>query len=222
MLYLVPNLTLLLRNNADPAMFGLMQNTYNKPIQKLDTVPWKWMCDNSAFTRKFIWDHYKRTLDSLRHLQASNICITCPDVVGDAKLTYISWLRYHNRLEDLGYNVAYVLQDGLNFRYLPDVKYYFVGGTNLFKDGQYCADIITDLKKSGKYVHVGRVNTDRRFEHFYKLGIDSCDGTQLIHCPALFSCYIMRLNLLKAGRRLVRTESKCMRLIAIKNKLNKR
>jgi hypothetical protein len=53
----------------------------------------------------------------------------------------------------------------------------FIGGNDPWKDSNAAADIVRTAKILGVWVHVGRVNTPRRFEHFFQLGADSCDGS---------------------------------------------
>jgi hypothetical protein len=53
----------------------------------------------------------------------------------------------------------------------------FIGGGDPWKDSKASQDIVKTAVTLGVWVHVGRVNTPRRFELFDELGADSCDGS---------------------------------------------
>lgn len=57
----------------------------------------------------------------------------------------------------------------------------FIGGSTEYKLGPETAEFIRWAKSVGLWVHVGRVNSLKRFAYFQLLGADSCDGT--------FPCY---------------------------------
>jgi hypothetical protein len=46
------------------------------------------------------------------------------------------------------------------------------------EEGPEAALLIAEAKKRDCWVHVGRINTERRLRSFDALGIDSFDGTQ--------------------------------------------
>ena len=59
----------------------------------------------------------------------------------------------------------------------------FVGGSTAWKLGPEAKSLIAAAKARGKGVHVGRVNSQRRFLAFAALGCDSADGTYLAFGP---------------------------------------
>lgn len=75
--------------------------------------------------------------------------------------------------------LAFVAQDGIENMEIPwdEMSCLFVGGKDPWKDSQSAADIVRTAKTLGLWVHVGRVNTPKRFEHFLQLGADTCDGS---------------------------------------------
>jgi hypothetical protein len=104
-----------------------------------------------------------------------------PDVVGDAKATLERSAPWLPVIRDLGYPAALVAQDGLEALDVPwdafDVL--FIGGTTAWKLGPAARQLVADAKTKGKRVHMGRVNSQRRFRYAQAIGCDSVDGTKL-------------------------------------------
>ena len=75
--------------------------------------------------------------------------------------------------------MALVVQDGMEDLEIPwdDLDAIFVGGCDPWKDSKAAADIVKTATIFNKWKHIGRVNTPKRFDHFAKLGADSCDGS---------------------------------------------
>ena len=55
----------------------------------------------------------------------------------------------------------------------------FVGGSTRWKEGDHAAALIAEAQRHGKWVHVGRVSTERRIQRFAQLGVDSIDGSEV-------------------------------------------
>lgn len=103
--------------------------------------------------------------------------VALPDVVGDAKETYIRFQRYLLRVRGLGYKIALVLQDGVKGEDIPwnDLHAVFIGGTDAFKESNEAMALCYAARGKNKLIHVGRVNTERRLKHFIDV-MDSFDG----------------------------------------------
>jgi hypothetical protein len=127
---------------------------------------------------------------------ATCLFAVAPDVVGDALATTIKSRPWLARIRALGYPVAYVAQDGLeNLRGrtvsggltfpVPwdSFDVLFIGGTTEWKLGPVARDLVAEAKSRGKWVHMGRVNSERRFEYARAIGCDSADGTYLTFGP---------------------------------------
>ncbi len=142
--------------------------------------------DNGAFGR-FDAALFLRLVE--RERARRDLCrfVAVPDVVvmtrtgpvGDARRTlevFDLWVKKLAR-----WPLALVLQNGQEHLPIPWKKLdaVFVGGDDAWKEGPGAAACIKAAKMLGKWVHVGRVNTPGRFEHFEKLGADSIDGTGL-------------------------------------------
>lgn len=111
------------------------------------------------------------------HRKEDCLFVTAPDVVGSARRTLEVFEHWAPRLT--GWKVAFACQDGQEDLPLPwsDLDAVFIGGSTEWKCGPHAEHIIRAAKALEKWVHVGRVNTPARYEHFSRIGADSCDGT---------------------------------------------
>jgi hypothetical protein len=134
--------------------------------------------DNGAFAG-FNADAFRSLLE--RESPRRDLCrfVAVPDVVGSARRTLEVFSHWAQRLK--GWPLALVAQDGqenlpIDWWRLDAV---FIGGTTDWKMSHHAMAIIKAAQALGKWVHVGRVNTPARFEHFKKHKVDSIDGTGL-------------------------------------------
>ena len=135
--------------------------------------------DNGAFS-----GFPRQAFQSLLKRQSEHrdrcLFVTCPDVVGSGRRTLELW-RYRAELFPTKWRdkAALVAQDGMEDLSIMwcEMACLFVGGGDPWKDSQAAADIVRTAKTLGKWVHVGRVNTPKRYDHFAALGADSCDGS---------------------------------------------
>lgn len=107
--------------------------------------------------------------------------LTVPDVPCDARRTLEVFEGWHDKPELAGWPLAFVVQNGQENLRIPfsKISAIFVGGDTAWKESAAAVCCIKAARALGKWVHVGRVNTPGRFEHFEKLGADSIDGTGL-------------------------------------------
>jgi hypothetical protein len=144
-----------------------------------------WCADNGCFSDK--WDKAKwwRFLVDNAHRADTCLFAVAPDVVGDAWRTGIRALPYIEPMRALGYRVAWVAQDGQQNHPLPwlGIDALFIGGTTDWKLGPHARALVAEAKRRGKWVHMGRVNSQRRFEYARAIGCDSADGTYLTFGP---------------------------------------
>jgi len=145
---------------------------------------WIWAADNGCFSDK--WDEW-RWFSWLLDRSARSGCLfaTVPDVVGDHAATMARWDRYAFQVRELHYPLAFVAQDGATVGSVPwhELDTLFVGGTDGFKLGSVAKELMREAKDRGKWVHIGRINSQRRYLAFAALGADSCDGTYLSFGP---------------------------------------
>lgn len=132
--------------------------------------------DNGLFSRCDI-AAFRRLLD--KHYHRRDLCrfVALPDVVGSARRTLEAFEWWRDLVP--GWRKALVAQDGLEGLAIPwqSIDAIFIGGSTEWKMSRHAADVIRTAKICGKWVHVGRVNTPGRLEHFEELGADSFDGS---------------------------------------------
>lgn len=145
-----------------------------------------WCADNGCFSKGYPGDEqWFAWLE--RHAHDASTCLfaVAPDVVGDAEATLARSLPWLPKIRALGYPAALVAQDGLESIEIPwDVfDVLFVGGTTDWKLGAHARDIVRQAKDRGKWVHMGRVNSEKRYRYAHAIGCDSADGTYLVFGP---------------------------------------
>lgn len=146
-----------------------------------------WAGDNDAFTGNFCEKKWKSWIISTCR-KYKNTCkfIAVPDVVGDCDKTIENYKLYHGLVRENGLPLAFVAQDGQESRDLPDdYDALFIGGTTEWKMSKGAGECIKRAKSNGKWVHIGRVNSQKRIHHFNVLGADSCDGTTISRGPRI-------------------------------------
>lgn len=146
----------------------------------------RWCADNGCFSKQWEpirwWEFLKaNTADA-----ATCLFATAPDVVGDARATEQVAKPWLPKIRKLGYPVAYVAQDGMEFStwdLWDEIDCLFIGGTTGWKLGPEACNLAAVASSLGKWVHVGRVNSARRFRYAEAIRADSCDGTYLTYGP---------------------------------------
>lgn len=110
-----------------------------------------------------------------------------PDVVGVAAATLARSLPWLPRIRALGYPAAYVAQDGSDQHPPPwgALDVLFIGGSADWKLGPVARALVTQARSLGKRVHMGRVNSERRYRYAAAIGCTSADGTYLTYGPDL-------------------------------------
>lgn len=150
---------------------------------------WVWAADNGCFGKGYPGDEaWVAWLDSFTPGQrAACLFATAPDVVGDAQRSLARSRPFLGLIRELGYSAALVTQDGMTPDMVPwsDVDWLFIGGTDAHKLGREAKTLIAVAKAQGKRIHVGRVNSQRRYLAFASLGCDTADGTFLGFGPSV-------------------------------------
>lgn len=146
-----------------------------------------WCGDNEAFTGKYRAHRFYRWLWGKRPHRARCKFIAAPDVVGRCWPTLLRYLLHWPLIKALGFPVALVAQDGLErlpwaLRRLP-YDALFIGGSTEWKLSTQADFCIREAQRRGVWVHVGRVNSQKRMRHFKLIGVDSVDGTSLTYAP---------------------------------------
>jgi hypothetical protein len=160
-----------------------------------DVQGWPWAADNDAFSK---WDagRYLDMLEALADLSGC-IFITAPDVVGDAKATTERFWEWQPLLRNIEQPIAYATQDGLTPSEVPwgEIDCLFIGGSDRWKMGEENRTIVSEGKRRGLWIHMGRVNGHQRIRYAKAIGCDSFDGTSM----SWFKDHYLREFLLHAG-----------------------
>jgi hypothetical protein len=143
----------------------------------------RWAADNGAFSH-FDANAFLELLEKLRGREGG-LFVAAPDVVGSAALTLERFETWQPIITSFGLPVALVAQDGLVLEEVPwdDLEAIFIGGTTAFKLGSSARSLAGYAKARGKWVHMGRVNTKKRFRYAAQIGCDSVDGSRFSKWP---------------------------------------
>ena len=137
----------------------------------------RWAGDNDAFKA---WDE-GRFLAMLNRLDGTPGClfVAVPDVVGDARATLDRFDDWRWEVAGRGFPVALVGQDGAEAIDLPwnECDAFFIGGSTNWKLSAAAGDLADEARRRGKWVHMGRVNTNRRMRIAREFHVDSLDGS---------------------------------------------
>lgn len=135
-----------------------------------------WVMDNGVFTGLFDESVWKKTLDKLSPYQQTCLFIVTPDVVADSKETEKKWVQYSPLIKDMGYKAGFVAQDGC-LSIPDDADALFIGGSTHFKLSTAAMNLVHCSIQKGLWIHMGRVNSKRRFHYAESIGCHSVDGT---------------------------------------------
>jgi hypothetical protein len=142
-------------------------------------------CDNGCFKR---WEP-AAFVRMLADFGAVADWVAMPDWVGNAHATLTLWEGYARVYCDAEASVSWALvaQNGMDDcdwgHFLSQADALFIGGDDRYKESRAVADLAAVAKGRGKLVHMGRVNTLRRFKIAYRMGCDSIDGGSYSRWP---------------------------------------
>lgn len=145
-----------------------------------------WCADNGCFGKGYPGDD--KWFAWLRNnVDRASTCLfaVAPDVVGDAVATLARSVPWLARIRALGYPAALVAQNGLEDLEVPwdDFDVLFIGGDTEWKLGPHARALTAEAKRRGKWVHMGRVNSEKRLRYADAIGCDSADGTYIAFGP---------------------------------------
>lgn len=144
-----------------------------------------WCADNGAFSAKWNADKWWRFLEINMADAPTCLFAALPDVVGDWPASLALSLPWLPKVKALGYPVALVLQDGATPDTVPwdDLDAVFIGGSTGWKLGADVRGLVAEAKRHCLWVHMGRVNSEKRLRYAAHIGCDSADGTYLSFGP---------------------------------------
>lgn len=145
-----------------------------------------WCADNGCFGKGYPGDA-AWVAWLTKHAEDADTALfaTAPDVVGDAVATLVRSEPWLPVIRQIGYPAALVAQDGLEDLAVPWDTFdcLFLGGSTDWKLGQAARELAAAARQHGKWVHMGRVNSKRRYDYARSIGCDSVDGTYLVFGP---------------------------------------
>lgn len=150
------------------------------PLTNYKTWDGEFAIDNGAYSG-LDRNAFFRLLDRNKENISRCLFVAVPDVVGNARRTseLYGMVTQHSSMIPWSEKWAFVVQDGHENLHLNwyEIKHLFIGGTDAFKDSASAYDIVKTAKALDIHVHVGRVNTIKRYRKFASLGADTCDGS---------------------------------------------
>ncbi len=150
-----------------------------------EDVPWA--ADNACYSnpKAYSDERYLAWLESRLAYAYRCLFATAPDVVKDSAATLARSLPMLPRIRAAGYRAALVAQDGLVPDAVPwdDIDALFIGGSTEWKLSEAAYTLCVAAKDHGKWLHMGRVNSARRYELSRSFGCDSADGTFMAFGP---------------------------------------
>jgi len=148
-----------------------------------------WGADNGRFAspHEYTDEGYLAWLERMAPYRDRCLFATAPDVWGDWQATMELSEPMVDRIREAGYPVAVVAQDGLTPDLLPwkmGISALFIGGSDRWRHSGVLEPLVREARRHGLWVHMGRVNSWRRFDYARAIGCDSADGTVLKHDPS--------------------------------------
>lgn len=148
-----------------------------------------WIADNGCFGKGYPGDDAWLAWLGAYTAEERSRCLfaVAPDVVGDAAATLARSMPWLPKIRALGYPAALVAQNGLEDLGVPWEAFdaLFIGGDTAWKLGPHARHLVAEARLRGKWVHMGRVNSERRLRYADAIGCDSVDGTYLAFGPDL-------------------------------------
>ena len=145
-----------------------------------------WAADNGCFQPSgWTVDRWWQWLVSERANTHSCLFAVAPDVVGNAEETLAQASIWLPRIRSLGFKAAFVAQDGSERYSLPwnNFDVLFIGGSTHWKLSSHAFTLAQQAKAKHKFVHMGRVNSGKRWRLATSYGCDTADGTFFTYGP---------------------------------------
>lgn len=138
-----------------------------------------WAADTGCFRNPDTFDlgTYLARLAGWRADSGPPLFATAPDVLADPVLTWERSAPVLPVLRSHGYRAALVAQDGLSDPDWDAFDCLFVGGTTAWKLSEPAYQLAAQASRRGKWAHMGRVNSKRRYMAAKAGGYDSADGS---------------------------------------------
>ncbi|WP_433717011.1 hypothetical protein ACQP2U_42460 (plasmid) [Nocardia sp. CA-084685] len=126
-------------------------------------------------------------LSGLRPHAESCLFVLAPDVVGDHFATLARSRPLFSRIREMGFPVGFAAQNMMELCADPDlweeIDCLFIAGDTAWKLGPEAANLAAVASSIGKWVHMGRVNSELRYNYARSIGCDSVDGGYITKAP---------------------------------------
>lgn len=178
MMLLVSGATATVRKWSNHPNLGVLLTP--RAMQSLDWIAESgmiWACDNDCFNG-LDPDRFCSMVDRVFPRPHRCAFVTIPDEVANHDATLELWELWYPYVAEVGLPAAFVLQDGAAIETIPwgQIRALFIGGSTEYKESLEARAICLEARHRGIWVHVGRVNTQRRERRFIGVA-DSIDGT---------------------------------------------
>lgn len=179
---------------SNPHLGWLLNPRAGASIETVVRSGLPWACDNDCF-KTLNRPLYLRMLRRVAG-QPGLRWVVAPDVVADADATLRRFSLWRPVLDCYRIPIAFVAQNGQESRPVPwdAIVCLFIGGDTAWKLSDHAARLICEAHTRGKWVHVGRVSTLGRVNHFDSLPVDSIDSTAFSRAPKHLRWMLQRLE----------------------------
>lgn len=136
-----------------------------------------WAADNDCFQELDVVA-YRDMLYAIHGLPGCKF-VVAPDVVTDWRVTRERFDEWADELSACWQPIAYVAQDGQPKDQVPwpYIDCLFIGGSTTYKLSAEAEQLGRQAKHRGLWLHMGRVNSRKRFDYARAIGCDSVDGS---------------------------------------------
>ncbi|MGW5384056.1 hypothetical protein [Nocardia sp. NPDC003963] len=183
-LYLTPPCTPAVRAAIRAGQLGMIASP---PQGNRIEDGYTWCADNAVFGGKYPGDdQYLAWLRKHRRHAERCLFAVAPDVVGDHVATLARSRDMLRRIRDLGYPAALAAQNGMelcSWDPWDEIDALFIAGDTDWKLSRHAAELAAVASSLGLWVHMGRVNSARRYTTATAFGCDSVDGTYITQAP---------------------------------------
>ena len=164
--------------HAGPGFGRLLSPRQFSRAQDTSAAGIPWAADNDCFQRLDA-DAYLRMLDAIYGLPGCKF-VVAPDVVGDWARTRVLFDDWYDVISAAWVPIGYVAQDGQPLSEVPwrSIDALFIGGTTEYKLSADAERLAREARTRGLWVHMGRVNSRKRFDYARAIGCNSIDGTK--------------------------------------------
>ncbi len=185
MIFLSGTYSVMLDSLADIVPVGLLLNPRTGLERRHRHEVFRYFAiDNGCFSASLKFEIHKY-LGWLESLPRRALFAVAPDVLCDAAAALQRSALPLEAIRALGFKAALVAQNGLEACEVPWESFdaLFIGGDTRWKLSRDAALLAIEARRRGKWVHMGRVNSERRLRHARTIGCHSVDGNFLRCAP---------------------------------------